>query len=281
MQRRTTTWRPRLKYSSEFYSYFDIIYVSLILPRESLALFTNDYHKGSHSAGHVLSTIQSGNLPTRPTAKKCVDCPLVSQWTQKEFRRTLVQHTNTQHGDTDGSAISSQTKGKCGCPCKDAKDDGKTTHFYLETMEGLPVLDEVITEMSHKACMLWRMLHKDGMALQTFGQISMKAWEYYSIMMLADNAFNFLLLCNDSKWKLWEWSTRSYPSWHCNRFNKDTDNIPQTSKSEFHLPHVTTQLTYTANIHSPNPWTHSSQQWHGGREPSNRQQQWGPLQHNR
>jgi hypothetical protein len=48
---------------------------------------------------------------------------------------------------------------------------------------------------------MWRVLHEDGMAPVTSGQISMRAWEYYSTLMLADKAYNFLLLCN--KWKFW------------------------------------------------------------------------------
>ena len=43
-------------------------------------------------------------------------------------------------------------------------------------------------------------------------------------MMLTDEAFDFLLLCDNGKWKLREWSMRSNPLWHCNRFTKDTDN---------------------------------------------------------
>ena len=157
----------------------------------------------------------------------------------------LMLHTNTQRGDTDGSATANQTKGKRGHPRKDAEDDGKTTHFYLETLEGLPVAYEVITEMSRKARMLWRTLHEDGMAPQTFGQISMKAWEFYSSTMLADKTFEFLLLCDDGEWKLREWSTRSYPSWHRNRFNKDADDTPQTSKLSFCLRHTTTLIIYS------------------------------------
>lgn len=42
-------------------------------------------------------------------------------------------------------------------------------------------------------------------------------------MILSDKTFGFLLLCDDGEWKLREWSTRSYPSWHRNRFNKDAD----------------------------------------------------------
>ncbi|KAF8268128.1 hypothetical protein EI94DRAFT_1700465 [Lactarius quietus] len=191
--------------------------------KESLALFANDYHEGGRSTGRVLSIIQSGNLPQRPPAKKRAECTTVTQWTRKEYRRALVLRTNTQRGDMDGSSISTWEKGKRGRPRKDAKDD--------ETLEGVPVADKVITEMSRKARMLWRTLHEDGMAPQTFGQISMKAWEYYSAMMLADKAFEFLLLCDNGEWKLREWSTRSYPSWHRNRFNKDADDVPQTDST--------------------------------------------------
>ncbi|KAH9170881.1 hypothetical protein EDB89DRAFT_2071341 [Lactarius sanguifluus] len=62
----------------------------------------------------------------------------------------------------------------------------------------------------------------------------MKAWEYYSRMMLADEAHDFLLLCDDGEWKLWEWSTRSYPSWHRNRFavTKDATKTPEKGSTQ-------------------------------------------------
>ena len=134
-----------------------------------------------------------------------------------------MEHTNAQRGETNGSATSARGKGKRRRPRKGSDQDNKTSHFYLENSDGMPVSEEQITEMSHKARMLWRTLNSDGMAPPTFGQISMRAWEYYSSTMLTDKAHDFLLLCDDGKWKLREWSTRSYPSWHHNRFNKDTD----------------------------------------------------------
>lgn len=201
-----------------------------MIPRESLALFANDYHEGSRSTGRVLSTIRSGNLPTKPPPKKREDCPSVIQWTRKDFRRECVAHSNAQRGETDGNATSTQTKAKRGRPRKDSNNEGKKSHPYLENIDGVPISNEQITEMSRKARMLWRTLEEDGMAPATFGQISMRAWEYFSTLMLADKAFSFLLLCNDGEWKLREWSTRSYPSWHRNRFNKDADN-PDKGKS--------------------------------------------------
>ncbi|KAF8269528.1 hypothetical protein EI94DRAFT_1699444 [Lactarius quietus] len=121
--------------------------------------------------------------------------------------------------------------GKCGHPHKELNDNSKTSHTYLENIDGVPVSEEQIMEMSRKACMLWRTLDEDGMALQTFSQISMKAWEYFSAIMLTDKSFKFLLLCKDGEWKLREWSMQSYPSWHHNRFNKDADDASSEGKS--------------------------------------------------
>ena len=111
-------------------------------------------------------------------------------------------HANAQRGETDGDATSVHGIGRCGCPCKGSDKDNKPTHFYLENADGVPVSEEQITEMSCKAHMLWRLLNSDGLAPQSFGQISMRAWEYYSSVILADEAFDFLLLCDDGKWKL-------------------------------------------------------------------------------
>jgi hypothetical protein len=118
----------------------------------------------------------------------------------------------------------------------DNNDDNNntlTSHFYLENADGIPISDEQITEMSRKAWMLWRTLHEDSLVPSTFGQISMKAWEYFASMILSDKAFEFLLMCDDGEWKLREWSTRSYPSWHRNQFNKDADD--DLIKGEAHI----------------------------------------------
>ena len=116
-----------------------------------------------------------------------------------------------QRGETDGDATSARGNEKHGRPRKGSDKDNKPTHFYLENADGVPVSEEQITEMSRKARMIWRSLDSDSMAPQTFGQISMQAWEYYSSTMLVDEAFEFLLFCDDGEWKLREWSTRSYP----------------------------------------------------------------------
>ena len=172
----------------------------------------------------MVSTTQSGTLPVRPAPKKREDALLVHHWTRKEFRRECVVQTNAQRGETDSNATSARGKGRCGRPRKGSDQVNKTSHFYLENADGVPVSEEQITDMSRKARMLWRSLDSDGMAPPTFGQISMRAWQYYSSMMLADENLDFLLLCDDGEWKLREWSTRLYPSWHRNRSNKDADD---------------------------------------------------------
>lgn len=180
--------------------------------------------------------VRSGDLPVRPAPKKREDFPPVNLWTRKEFRHACILHTNAQRGETDGDATSTRGKGKRGRPRKGSDHDNKTSHFYLQNADGGPVTEEQIMDMSRKARMLWRALDRDGMAPPTFGQISMSAWEYYSSILLADEALEFLLLCDDGEWKLREWSTRSYPSWHRNKLNKDADN--ESTKRESHILYV-------------------------------------------
>ena len=115
----------------------------------------NDYHKGSHSTGRIVTTIRAGNLPARPALKKRCDFPNVRHWTRKEFRRTVTAQKQGKQGDTDGNAILAPQKRKRGRPRKasiaDNNDDNNntlTSHFYLENADGIPISDEQITEMS-------------------------------------------------------------------------------------------------------------------------------------
>ena len=200
--------------------------------------------------------IRSGPFPVRPAPKKREDFIAVNHWTRKEFRHACVVHTNAQRGETNGSATSTQCKGKHGCPRKGSDTDNKTSHFYLEDADGVPVSEEQIAEMSRKARMLWRALNIDSMALPTFGQILMLAWEYYSLTMLTDEVLNFLLLCDDGKWKLREWSTRSYPSWHRNRLTKDADS--KLTKGESII--MNWYIKFIMNMPRSGPQLHPTQQ---------------------
>ena len=89
------------------------------------------------------------------------------------------------------------TKAKCGQPHNGTDDNNsQKTHFYLENTDSTLVLGSESGKMSCKAHMLWRTLNGEGMATN-FGQISGKAWEYFSQMLLVDKIHKFLLLCNN------------------------------------------------------------------------------------
>lgn len=214
--------------------------VRLTLPRDALQLFAREYHENGSASSHVngvLASLRTGTVPPKPALRKRTDCQMVVQWTRKDFRHISVAQANARRGETDGNATSARSKGRRGRPRKSSDDNNKTkTHLYLENEDGSPVDEDQIVEMSRKARMLWTTLDEDGMAPQTFGQISMKAWEYFSRMMLADEAHDFLLLCDDGEWKLREWSTRSYPSWHRNRFTDPKEEATKTQAKGMTLP---------------------------------------------
>ncbi|KAI9430190.1 hypothetical protein H4582DRAFT_2064075 [Lactarius indigo] len=204
-----------------------VLKVEINALKGAIKLFAKEYHE-STSGGHIngiLSSLRTGTVPAKPALHKRTDYPTVVQWTKKDF-----------HCETDGNATSARQKGKQGRPHKDndpnkdPNDDIHVAHPYLENEDGTLVDADVIVDMSRKARMLWATLDEDGMAPPTWGGITMKAWEWYSRMMLADKAHDFLLLCDDREWKLWEWSTRSYPSWHHNRFAVAKEDATQTPK---------------------------------------------------
>ena len=181
-----------------------------------------------------------------------------------------MTHASVQRGETDGDATSVRGNGKRGRPRKGSDKDNKPTHFYLENADGVPFSEEQITEMSRKARMIWRSLDSDSMAPQTFGQISMRAWEYYSSTMLVDEAFEFLLFCDDGEWKLREWSTRSYPSWYRNRLIKDVDDELEKDKSFLYSLLSTMFIRTMSRL---NPQLSPSQQRWGNRRTSHGEQQ--------
>ncbi|KAI9435356.1 hypothetical protein H4582DRAFT_2171276 [Lactarius indigo] len=236
-----------------------VLKVEINALKGAIKLFAKEYHE-STSGGHingVLSSLRTGTVPAKPALRKRTDYPTVVQWTKKDFRCMSAKKGNAKRGETDGNATSARQKGKRGRPRKDKdpnkdpNDDIHVAHPYLENEDGTPVDADVIADMSRKARMLWATLDEDGMAPPTWGGITMKAWEWYSRMMLADKAHDFLLLCDDGEWKLWEWSTRSYPSWHRNRFavaKEDATQTPETGSTQ----ELGTESD-DANIEGPSP----------------------------
>ena len=192
---------------------------------------------GNHHTSRVLNTLRAGSLPANQPLCKSTDFQAVSQWTRKDYRPTEARG-NAQQGEMDGNATTARSKGKRGRPHKGSDVETSKTHLYLENADGTLVDSDQIADMSRKARILWRTLNKDGLAPPTFGQMMPKAFEYFLRMMLADEAHDFLLLCDDGEWKLREWSTRSYPSWHRNRFGqseaeKDGEGNGKTGKFFF------------------------------------------------
>jgi hypothetical protein len=51
------------------------------------------------------------------------------------------------------------------------------------------------------------------MAPPTFMQMTKSAWDYYAQTVLNDRKLEFLLLCNNAKWKLRTWSVNAYSCW--------------------------------------------------------------------
>ncbi|KAH8979259.1 hypothetical protein EDB92DRAFT_2118869, partial [Lactarius akahatsu] len=191
--------------------------------KEALGLFAKDYHnrQGGTSGVFLNITPEILDLPPKQALRIRTDNTGVVYWLRKEYHRAAQKQNR---GETDGNATSVQAKRKPGHPPRDSEDEeDHSAHFYLENQDGTPVDKSVIAEMSRKARMLWRTLDKNGLAPETFGKISAKAWDYFSRTILADKAHEFLLLCVDGEWKLREWSTKSYPLSHDSSQDEDHD----------------------------------------------------------
>ncbi|KAI9428663.1 hypothetical protein H4582DRAFT_2135776 [Lactarius indigo] len=216
----------KMKENDELTKENDHLNVEVKTLKEALGLFAKDYHSRQTGTDGKVTSITSEilDLPVKQALRIREDNPGVVYWVKKEYTRAARKKNR---GETDGNATSVQVKRKRGRPPQDSNDEeDHSTHFYLETRDGIPVDKSVIAEMSRKARMLWRTLDKCGLAPETFGKIENRAWDYYSRTLLADKAHDFLLLCDDGEWKLREWSTKSYPSWYRNR------HLPVTAKTE-------------------------------------------------
>ncbi|KAI9443888.1 hypothetical protein H4582DRAFT_2189453 [Lactarius indigo] len=212
--------------------------------KEALGLFAKDHHnrQAGVDSGVVSITSEILDLPAKQALWIRADNPGVVYWVKKEYTRAARRKNR---GETDGNATSVQVKRKRGRPPQDSNDEeDHSTHFYLETRDGIPVDKSVIAEMSRKARMLWRTLDKCGLAPETFGKIENRAWDYYSRTILADKAHDFLRLCDDGEWKLREWSTKSYPSWYRNR------HMPATPKTENNSTDSDNDLDLSADHHN-------------------------------
>ena len=183
-----------------------------MLFRSAIELFAKDYHDNQHTISGGSSCITLDILPPKQALRIKTGNPAVVYWTRKDISRPAKKHSESQ-GETDGDATSVKTKQKPGRPPQESNDEeDHLSYFYLENQDGTPVNKSEVAEMSWKACMIWQTLDKDGLVSTTFGKMIKPTLEYFLRTMLADKAHEFLLLCDDGEWKLWEWSAWLYPS---------------------------------------------------------------------
>ena len=142
--------------------------------------------------------------------------PYIVFWLRDVYLCSLAAQPR---GETNGDAAAVATKNRAGCPKKSTDSDNLGIqgelhkHMYLEREDSTPISITELRALSQKAHSLWQLLHVSGYAPRTWGKITSVAWEYYARSMLNTPGLKFLRLCNDSQWKLKEWTQLSYSPW--------------------------------------------------------------------
>jgi hypothetical protein len=146
-----------------------------------------------------------------PSPLKQTDFGDVKFWMKSSWNA----YERAQRGATDGTAKKVKKRGR---PEKETPDDDcdspepNTTHIYLETTGGIPVLKATLTQQSQKLHSLWATLNNYGLAPMVWGDADSVAVRFIDSAMLNEPAFFYLWLC-DNNWKLKLWILRNYPSW--------------------------------------------------------------------
>ena len=178
-----------------------------------------EYHsmriKDSNASGGR-QTISLMGLRLWPEVSAHDQNPDVVFWLREAYQRTLAAQPK---GETDANATAIATKNKARHPQKSTDIDslgvqGEThKHVYLERADGTLISLSELRALSQKAHSLWQSLHSLGATPRTWGKITSIAWEYYAQSMLNEPGLEFLRLCDDSQWKLKEWTQTSYSPW--------------------------------------------------------------------
>ncbi|KAH9075561.1 hypothetical protein EDB83DRAFT_2515215 [Lactarius deliciosus] len=154
------------------------------------------------------------NPPLNLTLQEQEDHPDVFYWDIHEFRIKARHRTKQENkGETNGEVNLVITKWKHGHPPKSATTGTNHCHFYLEYHDGTLVSRKDLMLLSQKARMIWWELNNVGLAPPTFGQMTKIAWDFFWCCMVTYPEFQFLLLCKGGKWKLRQWSIKSYSGW--------------------------------------------------------------------
>jgi DNA-directed RNA polymerase delta subunit len=68
-------------------------------------------------------------------------------------------------------------------------------------------------DLSQSSRRIWETLLSRNLTPPAVGKFTKHAWDYYARLILSNPKFDFLLLCDDSEWKLREWAQKNYSGW--------------------------------------------------------------------
>ncbi|KAH9051094.1 hypothetical protein EDB87DRAFT_1667797, partial [Lactarius vividus] len=190
--------------------------------KDMIGLFTMEYKelKGA-SADEEPLLVVTATLRPAPNPRNRADYPAVTSttdvavpfWIREEYAQSL---RDANKGETNGEVKSMEPAARRGRPPNDSIDqavDNSKSSAFLHNADGTQISKEALRHLSWRVRMLWISLNKRKLAPPTFSGITTPAWDYYSRTLLNDPKLEFLLLCNDTKWKLRLWSTKAYLSW--------------------------------------------------------------------
>jgi len=179
---------------------------SIHINRETLDKFIQTGPTGPNTS------LMSGTLSPRldlPPPLDPKDYPMVRFWTAKSFET----YCNNLTGETDGLATQQKRRGR-----RRKSDSSEDRHPYLESIDGSPVLREVLVKVGQKARRLWQSMNGAGIAPSSWGKASENAYLYFVGEMLNVPEFEFFRFC-EGNWKITRWATKAYASWTYNHFN--------------------------------------------------------------
>ncbi|KAF8259730.1 hypothetical protein EI94DRAFT_1834286 [Lactarius quietus] len=196
--------------------------------------FAQEYHtmKLGGSDGAHPTLMLAGVLPY-PEMLPHEEKLKVVHWIKDGFTHWLSAQPK---GDTDANATIIATKAKAGRPRKSTDEDfvesSGPKHAYLEREDGTPISADERRLLSQKVHAVWASLIKYKLAPKTWGKLSSIGWEYYARTMLNIRGLEFLQPCDDSQWKLKEWSQQHYSGWALNNGIREARPPKKEAKSE-------------------------------------------------
>ncbi|KAH9012919.1 hypothetical protein EDB84DRAFT_1568917 [Lactarius hengduanensis] len=183
--------------------------------KDMIGLFAMEYKelKGASGDDEEPLSVVTAALRPAPNPRNRADYPTVPFWMRVEYAQSL---RNANKGETNGEAKSVEPAARRGRPPNDPIDqavDNSKSSAFLHNADGTRISKEALRHLSWRARMLWISLDRRKLAPPTFGGITAPAWEYYARTLLNDPKLEFLLLCDDTEWKLRLWSTKAYSCW--------------------------------------------------------------------